>query len=261
LTRYAVLSDIHGNLHALRAALAVLERERVDGFLCAGDLIGYGPMPNECVQLVASLSAVCIAGNHELIALGRLADDRCTPFARESLRWTRGVLAEETTRYLADLPEHAAVPGVVLAHGSLDDPSEYVTRPEQAERQLDRLERQHPDDRILVLGHTHHPWVYSRPRGTLLDKAPGSAELAQGERYLLNPGSVGQSRDSVAHARFAVLDLDARRAEFHSVAYDLKECRAALRRRGLPVHSCHYKPPVYKRAKRALMRLARDLVR
>ena len=87
--RYGVLADIHGNLHALRAALGALGREGVDRYLIAGDLVGYGPNPNECVELVAGLDAVCVAGNHDLIALDRLSDERCPELARQSLRWTR----------------------------------------------------------------------------------------------------------------------------------------------------------------------------
>ena len=94
--RFAILSDIHGNLPALEAALELFARAGVDRYLCAGDLVGYGPFPNECVERIAELGAVCVAGNHDLIALGRLSDDRCIPLARNSLRWTREVLTPAT---------------------------------------------------------------------------------------------------------------------------------------------------------------------
>src|SRR3954447_24462817 len=88
LMRFAVISDVHANLHALDAALAFLATQDVDGYLCAGDLVGYGPFPNECVRRVAALGGPCVAGNHDLIAIGRLSDERCIPLAQASLRWT-----------------------------------------------------------------------------------------------------------------------------------------------------------------------------
>ncbi len=253
--RYAVLSDIHANLHALLAVLDATREMEVDLTICAGDLVGYGPLPNECVELLSSAGAICVAGNHDLIVTGRLADDRCTSFARDSLRWTRGVLSDDSRRFLGALPERASLPGIAIAHGSLDDPFEYVTAPQRAKEQLDQVEHEHPEARILVLGHTHRPWAYGDRRGTLVRKAPGSVKLSQDERYLLNPGSVGQSRDRLPHARFAILDLRAGRAEFHSIPFDLQACREALGRQHLPVDSCYARPPRFERVRHALERL------
>ena len=101
--RYAVLADIHGNLQALDAVLAETRRQGVDGYLVAGDLVGYGADPNACVERVAALDAVCVAGNHDLIALGRLSADRCIPLAQASLRWTAAVLSDA----VASLPRGA----------------------------------------------------------------------------------------------------------------------------------------------------------
>src|SRR3954447_4441079 len=105
--RYGLISDIHGNLSALRAVLAVLTREEVDGFLCAGDVVGYGPQPNECVEVIAQLDGAGVAGNHDLIALGRLGEDGLSRLARRSLAWTRDVLAPEARDWLARLPPTA----------------------------------------------------------------------------------------------------------------------------------------------------------
>ena len=137
--RYAVLADIHGNLHALDAVLAALKDAEVDGYLVAGDLVGYGPFPNECVERVAELDAACVAGNHDLIVLGQLSDERCIPLARTSLAWTRDVLRDDARAYLERLPRVVDTGRVVMTHGSLDDPSEYTRTPEQAVTQLGRL--------------------------------------------------------------------------------------------------------------------------
>jgi putative phosphoesterase len=250
--RYGVISDVHGNLHALHAVLDVLAREDVDAYLCLGDTVGYGPFPNECVAAVAELNAITVAGNHDRIALGLLSDRQCTPLARESLRWTRNVLVDETRRRLAALPIRAAAPGVVLAHGSLDDPQEYVRSPGRANELLDRLPSGRTSPDVLLLGHTHEPWAYARQGGTLLRGAAATVVLRSGEAHLLNPGSVGQSRDQLARARFLVLDLDEQFAHFRAIRYDVAGCRAALRRAGLPDRSHHIRPPPWQRIRQQL---------
>ena len=90
--RFAVIADVHANLHALDAALAFVSDQDVDAYLCAGDLVGYGPFPNECVRRVRELPGRCVAGNHDLIVVDRCGDERCVPLARTSLRWTRASL-------------------------------------------------------------------------------------------------------------------------------------------------------------------------
>src|SRR4051812_47570828 len=124
--RCGVVADIHANLHALEAVLAALGRAGVERYLCAGDLVGYGPRPNECVARVAGLDAVTVAGNHDLIALGRLDSSGLGPLPARTLEWTVDALDDASRRFLESLPLRASVDGVVIAHGSLDDPSEYV---------------------------------------------------------------------------------------------------------------------------------------
>lgn len=239
--RYGVLSDIHANLHALEAAVHALEHEGVDAYLCGGDLVGYGPLPNECVELVDELGALCVAGNHDLIALGQLPDTRCGALARTTLAWTRAILTEHTRRYLRALPLRGAVADIVIAHGSLANPEEYTTRPGQAAAQLLQLEAEAPTARILVLGHTHRARAFAGDARSLSIRGP--LELSASGRYVLTPGSVGQSREPVARARFVLLDTGARRATFYAVPYDVGGCRQALVRNGLPDDACHQPPP------------------
>jgi len=253
--RYGVLSDVHGNLPALEAALAALASLGVDGYLVAGDLVGYGPFPNECVAAVAALAPVCVAGNHDLIALGRLSSERCIPLARRSLEWTRSVLGAEARAYLAALPLRADAAGgrVVVAHGSLDDPSEYTTRPEQAAAQLERLAAGSPAAQILLLGHTHRPWACDDAGVVLRVRSNGSLALREVRRVVLNPGAVGQSRQRLVRARFVVLDLERMTASYHAVPYDTARCRRALRSHGLHARSYHLRRSAF----RALRPIAR----
>src|SRR3954454_6594063 len=186
--RYGVVADVHGNLHALEVVLAALERAGAEGWLCAGDLVGYGPRPNECVARVASLepAPVVVAGNHDLMAIGRLPADGLGPLVKCTLEWTVDALSGESRAFLEALPPRASVDGVIVAHGSLEDPTEYVRDCSTAAAQLGRLES---GARGLILGHTHQPLRFEA-----------------GGRWLLNPGSVGQSRERRPVARAALLD-------------------------------------------------------
>jgi predicted phosphodiesterase len=249
--RLGVIADVHANAHALDAALRFLATQEVDGYLCAGDLVGYGPAPNECVRRVCALPGRCVAGNHDLIAIGDLGDDGCDQRARESLRWTRSVLADDARALLRALPRGACVHAVALYHGSPADPREYVRTDAQALACLGDLASVAPGAEILILGHTHEPFAVGRR--TLLRGATGSVRLPRDEPVLLNPGSVGQSRSRDPRARLMVLDLASRVATFHAVAYDLGACRAALREVSQPADSCH---PWRPRWRAALHRLA-----
>lgn len=241
--RYAVISDIHANLHALDATLAMLDEYGVDQYLCLGDLVGYGPLPNECVERLAAYQPVCVAGNHDLIATGRLNGECSGRLARASLAWTAEHLRDNVRNHLYRLPLRASPErGVVLVHGSLSDVEEYVRTSAGAARQLRRLEEEDPTARILLLGHTHAPMAYASRRGDVLGWTGGTVPLELDERYVFNPGSVGQSRERAAHARFMVLDTDAGVATFHAIAYDRRGCRRALRRAGRPARSCHRSP-------------------
>jgi predicted phosphodiesterase len=251
--RYGVISDIHANLPALDAVLETLGRADVDAYVCAGDLVGYGPQPNECVQLVRRLGAACVAGNHDLIATGALSEDRCERLARESLRWTRAALDDASRHYLAALPRRLELPGgLVIAHGSLEDPQEYVLNADQARAQLERLAQLHPDAGVLVLGHTHRTLALGEGGAV-----PAHRVTLGASRWVLNPGAVGQSREPRIWARCLVLDLGRREATFYAVRYDVRRTRALLRLHGRPAGSVHLPPWRIKAVLRPAVRAVR----
>ena len=248
--RYAVLSDVHANLHALEAVLDAARLAGVDRYVCAGDMIGYGAHPAQCVSLLREIGAACVAGNHELMVLGVLGEQQAGGLARAALDYTRAALDEETRGYLATLPLRLELPGLVVAHGSTDDPQEYVRSAERADVLLASL----PDDvRGLVLGHTHQPWVRALPGGTRLQRSTGTARVGTA-RFLVNPGSVGQSRSSRWQARFAVVDVADGDVVLHEVAYDRAAARAALVDAGLPPDSYHCRTPLTRRVAGRLKR-------
>lgn len=238
--RLGVLADVHGNRPALEAAIRWIERRGVDGWVCAGDLVGYGPEPGACVDRVLALAAHTVAGNHELMVLGELATDRCTAAAAASVPWTRAALDAQTLTRLSGLPRRRVVePGVAVAHGSWDDPQEYVRTVAGARATLRAVVADAPATRVLVVGHTHQALVVGIESGVLLQRRPGMLRLPADDVVLLNPGAVGQARGGPPRARAAVLDMAARTAEFAVLRYDTAAVRRALRRHGLPRDAHH----------------------
>jgi predicted phosphodiesterase len=249
--RWGVVSDVHANLHALEAVLRLLRREGVDRILCGGDLVGYGPHPNECVDRIASLDPppVVIAGNHDLMAIGRLPTRDLGPLPKQTIEWTIDVLGHDARRYLERLPGAAVTDdGVVVAHGSLDDPVEYVFDGVAAQAQLRLVAERHPHARVLVLGHTHLQRAYCEEGEHTPDGRVGLA----GRRWLLNAGSVGQSRERRALARALVLDMDRGDARFLGVDYDVSATERDLREAALPEYACHLAPGRAARVRRKL---------
>ena len=231
--RACVVSDIHGNLHALEAILAALDREAPDEIWCLGDLVGYGPRPNSCCRLVAERADVSLIGNHDLGVLGVLGLDEFSSDAAVSARWTAAVLDEDARAYLRALAPTATRESVGLYHASPRDPVwEYVLSADTAAASLTAA-----SDRIVLVGHSHLALAFAL-QGRTVDGglAPGDTELDldAAERWLFNPGSVGQPRDGDPRAAYLVLDFDARRARFRRVPYAIERTQAEIRERRLP---------------------------
>jgi predicted phosphodiesterase len=244
VTRAGVLSDVHANLPALQAVLAELERRGVQQLLVAGDLVGYGARPNECVAALAEAGARCILGNHDLFVLDRLPPTRFPPYARQSAELHRALLSPDVRAYLEALPTTLRAGDVLMAHGSLDDPEEYVFREARAFELLARLPEEAPGADTLVLGHTHRPWLVDAGRGTVPTR--GTRRRPAGP-WLLNPGSVGQSRhrERRPQARCAVVDDTAGTVEFLRLDFEVAAEAEALRGHGLPDRCLHAPPPTW----------------
>jgi diadenosine tetraphosphatase ApaH/serine/threonine PP2A family protein phosphatase len=244
--RLGVVADVHANLPALEAALAALSG--VDALVCAGDLVGYGAQPNECVALLREAGARCVMGNHDLMALGDDDHGVTDELVLTTMAYTRRALDDRGRAFLAQLPAGLELgDDVVVAHGAPGDPWHYVRAPGDAAAQLARIP---PSARVLLVGHTHRPLA--------VDDAARTAEpteVALGDaRWLLNPGAVGQSRERELHARALELDLAAGSARFHVVTYDVERARAALRAAGLPEEALHRYSPRWRRALRRALR-------
>ena len=212
--------------------LADLDRESVDEIWCLGDVVGYGPRPNECCDLIRERTAISLCGNHDLAALGFLDVAEFSGDAAAAARWTSGVLGEAQRAWLGSLAPLARRDGAELFHASPRDPVwEYVLSEEVALLSLEAT-----TEPIVLVGHTHVALALAleddRIDGGL---APGGITVELRERrFLVNPGSVGQPRDGDPRAAWLLLDTDAGTAGFRRARYQIEETQKEMRHAGLP---------------------------
>jgi len=229
--RLAVLSDVHSNLHALEAVLAEVDAAGVDAIWFLGDLVGYGPRPNECAALLQERAAICLAGNHDLVVLGKISLAAFAGEAAEAAEWTRGVLDDGASTFLGSLEPTATAAEAELFHGSPRDPVwDYVLTEEAARRSFELTAAP-----LVLVGHSHVALQLSEADGIQGGPAPaGTSFELGGVRRLLNPGSVGQPRDGDARAAWLEIDEGAGRATFRRTEYPVERTQAEMREAGLP---------------------------
>jgi diadenosine tetraphosphatase ApaH/serine/threonine PP2A family protein phosphatase len=233
--RYAIISDIHSNLAAFQAALK--DVGQVDEFWCLGDVVGYGPDPNDCIALLRSLPHLCLAGNHDWGSIGQVELGYFNADARTACLWTAQQLTLEHRQYLKELPLTLERDRFTLAHGSPRNPIwEYVISASVAKSNLAHFSTQ-----FCLVGHSHLPLIFQEPdKGNpnlcrLVDYAIGEP-LPLGEaRCILNPGSVGQPRDGDPRASYAILDTDKETIEYRRVVYPIERTQERMREAKLPL--------------------------
>lgn len=231
--KYGLISDIHGNLEALKAVLGALAEEDPDAYLCIGDIVGYGANPKECIEIVRSLKPeVSIAGNHEWGVLGSLDLDYFSEYAREAINWTKNILSPGEIKYFKSLQLVGSGKNMTLVHGSLEDPKEfyYIFDAAGAEGTIKLLKTQ-----LCFVGHSHVPGIFCFD-GRIFSAIGGfRAKLAPDKKYVINIGSVGQPRDGDPRASFAVYDESEGSVEIRRVSYDIEEAQRKILRAGLPM--------------------------
>jgi predicted phosphodiesterase len=231
---YGILGDIHGNSEALLAALAALERRGVRHLLCVGDIVGYNADPDECAALLRERRAASIAGNHDLIGIGRLGFERCSNKAKYSLKRTRRSLAPETAAWLATLPSSLLIEErIALVHGGVRDVQLYMTTPRHIAQNAEFLRADFPTARICFFGHSHEQKIYELDEDTVSDLAPGAGTISLSKEKLafINPGSVDAQRKSRHKlAECAIFDSLDWTVEFLRLPYDAAstEAKAAV---------------------------------
>jgi diadenosine tetraphosphatase ApaH/serine/threonine PP2A family protein phosphatase len=232
--RYLILSDIHANQAALSAVLA--DAGSFDFVWNLGDLVGYGPDPNECIERLRELPHFSLAGNHDWAALGKLDTTSFNSDARISSVWTQNELSLTSRVYLNNLPTHVTKDQFTLAHASPRQPVwEYVLDPLIAQRNFAYF-----DTPYCLVGHTHIPLIFFQPSDdldgckTMTPPYEEPIPLEVEGRLILNPGGVGQPRDGNPYASYAILDTDAMNWEHRRVSYAVEITQERMRARELP---------------------------
>jgi predicted phosphodiesterase len=250
--RLAIISDIHANLEALQATLNNIDTDRADRIVCLGDIVGYNANPLECVNKIRNSGALCVAGNHDRAVCGQITTEEFSYAATPALAWTRSRLDNEALDFLAALPLTRCVESHLIAvHGALHPRvGQELVRLDTEERRQSSFNAllHHPSAApICAFGHTHRLGIYEYRDEAVHSHKTDEVMLRDGSVYLINPGSVGQSRTSERRATYLVLDTDRRTISVRRVDYDARAAFAKTRAAGLLPRS-HLLPASVRKA-------------
>ena len=229
--RYAILSDIHGNLEALEVAAAHAGKSQVDAWVVLGDTLGYGANPNECFEWALGHASIHVAGNHERAVLEPRIRQWFNPDARAAVAWTQKILDRKFKAQIPALPDTAQTPTADFCHSSLHEPEEfhYLFGYEDAAPTFDKMSKA-----VCFAGHTHVPGCICENDRSSRKLEPGIFRLEAGKRYVLNPGSVGQPRDGDSRLSLGIYDDESAIFELIRLEYDNVKAADKIRRAGLP---------------------------
>lgn len=233
--KYGIFSDIHGNLSALKIVLSYLNGKGVESFICCGDIVGYGPHPNQCIDMIKGLdNKLVIVGNHDWAAVGM--EDLCkfNMLAEMAILWTQKELSNENTEYLKNLEYRYVDNKFMVVHGSPRDPiDEYIFDEEILRENLSFLNKN-----ICFVGHTHIPIYFEiseEERVATLPLNDGAIiSFKDNNRYLINIGSVGQPRDGDCRACCGIYDSNSNSLEFTRLEYDIERTQRDMKNFNLP---------------------------
>jgi diadenosine tetraphosphatase ApaH/serine/threonine PP2A family protein phosphatase len=232
--RYAIIADIHANLAAFTAVLEDIEhRGGVSEIWCLGDIVGYGPDPHQCIDLLRQHVQVCVAGNHDWAAIGKVDLSDFNPDAAAACRWTAQQLSPEDVHYLESLPLLMEKDSFTLAHGSPREPIwEYILSTSIASQNFNFFQTQY-----CLVGHSHVPLVFKDEDGACsFSRWSANVGLALGKhRLIINPGGVGQPRDDDPRASYTIYDSESRLIRLYRVPYDIDATQTRMMEKGLPV--------------------------
>lgn len=230
--RLAIISDIHANLEALTAVLEDIDAIQADAVVCLGDVVGYGADPSACLEVTRAVSLFVLAGNHDFAAVGKVDLSEFNPYARAAALWTRDQLNNREQGYLSNLPLTREELGAFFVHGSPYRPERwnYILSIYEARRAFENF-----DEQVCFVGHSHAPIVLALNAKDQISVVDGAVVVfEQGNRYIVNVGSVGQPRDGDPRASYGVWDTGENRFELRRVAYDVQLAQKKILEAGLP---------------------------
>ena len=228
---HAILSDLHGNLEALEAVLADLDRAKPATVVCLGDFVGYGASPNECIERIKPRLAEAVIGNHDVAALGKLALRGFHEDAAAAARWTDAALTPGNRAWLESLPYERVWRGTRLVHGAPSRPAEwrYVLSIRDALAEFEAFV-----EPVCFIGHSHFPCAFDADGEDVRFRRVDQITIEPGHRYLVTVGSVGQPRDGDPRAGYALYDEKAGIIRQMRVTYDVEGAMRRIRAAGLP---------------------------
>ena len=231
--RYAIIADVHANLTAFAAVLKDIEqRGGMDEIWCLGDIVGYGPDPHECIALLRQQRHVCVAGNHDWGAIGKVDIADFNPDAAAACQWTTRQLSPEDVRYLENLPLTLERDNFTLVHGSPRDPIwEYLVSTSIAGQNFGFFQSPY-----CLVGHSHLPLIFREEDGASFSRWAANIGLVLGQnRLIINPGGVGQPRDGDPRASYALYDSEIRHIKLYRIPYDIEVTQHKMMECGLPI--------------------------
>ncbi len=230
--RYGIFSDIHSNLEALDAIIEAYRKEKIDKYLCVGDVVGYAASPKECIDKVKKLAVITVAGNHDWASVNLFSTDYFNPLAKIAVSWTERNLDKQDRYFLEGLALVYKNEDLALVHGTLDEPGDfnYMTDGYIASKTFELLETN-----ICFVGHTHVPGVFIKSKNSHIEYQEGSnIDIKEENKYIINVGSVGQPRDGNPQAAYCIYDTDKENIQIKRISYDIQTTRQKIINEGLP---------------------------
>jgi predicted phosphodiesterase len=222
----AIISDIHGNLEALTKALNVIDEIHVDEIVCLGDLVGYGPDPDDCVKIIQARANIVLMGNHDYAVIDTTSTENFNPVAKQAVFWTQDHLSSDSLEYLKNLPYRHREKEILYVHSTPNDPEkwDYIFNWDDAQEQFPLF-----DEKLCFVGHSHIPQIFYQDLSV-----PMTLDLSRDYKYIINVGSIGQPRDGNYQLSFGIFDTEQWRYKPVRADYDVQLTSQKIRDRGLP---------------------------
>lgn len=230
--RWGIFSDVHSNLEAFEAVIKAYKSQEIDGYLCVGDLVGYGANPVECIRMARDIARVTVAGNHDWAVSGLFSVDYFNEWAKQAVLWTQRRIGSADLSLLSSLSLVYETGDFVLVHGTLNSPGEfnYLFDISEAAQTFGLMRKQ-----LCFVGHTHSPGIFIQDKKGEIDyQKEQRLKLREGCRYVVNVGSVGQPRDGNNKAGFCIYDSGKQEILLKRIAYDIGSAQKKIIEAGLP---------------------------